>query len=128
MNPGVLPSVHSVYALWLSLATVLWLGTGCAISLLGGSKFDPSLDWRVIPTEHFRVYYHQGEEIPARDAARIAERVHVILTRNLGWEPAEPTHLVLIDAEDAAFGGATPFPNNAIYISLTAPPANQLKK
>ncbi|HEY5594272.1 MAG TPA: hypothetical protein VIL61_03845, partial [Nitrospiria bacterium] len=98
--------------------------SGCAISLLGGPKFDPSLTWELITTTHFRVYFHQGEEEWAQKAARIAEEVHSILIPKLGWEPAEPTHLVLIDHQDATFGAATPFPNNSIYISLTPPPEN----
>lgn len=98
--------------------------SGCAISLLGGPKFDPSLTWELITTPHFRVYFHQGEEEWARKAARIAEEVHLILIPKLGWEPAEPTHLVLIDHQDTTFGAATPFPNNSIYISLTPPPEN----
>ncbi|MBI3811026.1 MAG: PD40 domain-containing protein, partial [Nitrospirae bacterium] len=98
--------------------------SGCAISLLSGPKFDPSLDWNVIATPHFRVYFHQGEEEWARKTARIAEEVHSKLAPKLGWEPAEPTQLVLIDNEDATSGSATPFPYDSIYISLTPPPEN----
>jgi Tol biopolymer transport system component len=98
--------------------------SGCAISLLGGPKFDPSLDWNMITTPHFRVYFHQGEDEWAQKAARIAEEVHSRLVPKLGWEPAEPTHLVLIDDQDATSGSATPFPYDSIYISLTPPPEN----
>ena len=104
----------------------LYFCTGCAISLLDGPKFDPSLDWNVISTPHFRIYFHQGEEVWAQKAAQIAEEAHAILVPRLGWEPAEPTHLVLIDHQDIANGAATPFPNNAIYVSLTPPPASPL--
>ena len=100
--------------------------SGCAISLLAGPKFDPSLTWNVFRTPHFRVYFHQGEEDGARRAARIAEEIHSILAPKLGWEPAEPTHLVLVDNDDSVSGSATPFPNNTIYIALTPPLADSL--
>jgi Tol biopolymer transport system component len=100
--------------------------TGCAISLLGGPKFDPSLTWNVIATPHFVVYYHQGEEDWARKAARIAEEVHSTLVPKLGWAPAEPTHVILVDNEDTISDAATPFPNSTIYIGLTTPLADTL--
>jgi Tol biopolymer transport system component len=109
------------------IATLIVLDcSGCAISLLGGPKFDPALNWNVIPTPHFRVYFHQGEEELAQKAARIAEEVHSILVPRLGWEPAEPTQLVLVDNDDLVADAATPFPNNTIYIGLTPPLANPL--
>ena len=40
------------------------------------AQFDanhPELNWRVIETEHFKVYYHQGLEKLAPRAAQIAE-------------------------------------------------------
>jgi hypothetical protein len=100
--------------------------SGCAISLLGGPKFDPSLTWNVIRTPHFRVYFHQGEEDSARKAARIAEEVHAILVPRLGWDPKEPTQLVLADNDDSVSDAATPFPNNTIYLGLTPPLASPL--
>jgi len=100
--------------------------SGCAISLLGGPKFDPLLTWNVIKTPHFRVYFHQGEEEWARKAARIAEEVHSILVPRLGWEPKEPTHVVLVDNDDSVSDAATPFPNNTIYLGLTPPLANPI--
>ena len=100
--------------------------SGCAISLLGGPKFDPLLTWNVIQTPHFRVYFHQGEENWARKAARIAEEVHSTLVPRLGWEPAEPTHLILADNDDSVSGSATPYPNNTIYVALTPALANAL--
>lgn len=111
---------------WIGSIFCGLLCSGCAISLLGGPKFDPSLTWRVIKTPHFRVYFHEGEDKWAQKAARIAEETHSILVKRLVWEPAEPTHLVLIDHQDATFGSALPFPHNSIYIDLTPPPGNPL--
>lgn len=103
---------------------LLWLGSGCAISLLDGPKADPALRWQVIETPHFRVYFHQGEDALGQKAARIAEEVHDLLSPRLGWDPKEPTHLVIVDSVDTANGGATPFPNNTIYIFPTPPAAS----
>lgn len=96
------------------------------IGFVGGPKFDPSLTWKVIKTPHFLIYYHQGEEASAKKAADIAEEIHPILTKRIGWEPAEPTHLVLLDHTDATFGAMLPFPHNTIYIALTPPLSNTL--
>jgi len=37
------------------------------------SLFDPALHFRQLPTEHFVVYFHQGEDATARRLAAIAE-------------------------------------------------------
>jgi len=116
--------IFKIFRCLAAWSLIGFLCSGCAPSLLGGPKFDPRLNWNVITTAHFRVYFHQGEEDWARSAARIAEEVHPLLVQRLGWEPAEPTHLVLIDSEDSAFGAASPFPTNSIYISLSPPPEN----
>src|SRR5213080_2348512 len=34
---------------------------------------DPALGFRVLPTEHFVIYFHQGEDASARRLATIAE-------------------------------------------------------
>jgi len=117
--------VHLVRGLLLA-ALILLVCSGCAISLLDGPKFDPTLTWNEIATPHFRVYYHQGEEELAQKAARIAEEIHSTLVPRLGWEPAEPTHLVLVDNDDTVADAATPFPNNTIYIGLTSPLADPI--
>ncbi len=84
-------------------------------------SYDPRLHWRTFATEHFRVHYHQGEELLARQAAVIAERVHRRLTDYFDWEPLRPTDIVLTDRDDRANGSAIPFPRNVITI-VTAPP------
>ncbi|MBI4715604.1 MAG: hypothetical protein HY760_06685, partial [Nitrospirae bacterium] len=119
-NPVFPPFKRHLASFVIILSTAL-LFSGCAINMLEGPKFDPSLHWKVVQTPHFRVYFHQGEENLAQEAARIAEEVHKILVPRIGWEPDEPTHIVLIDNQDAVSGSATPFPNNAIYLSLTSP-------
>ena len=44
-------------------------------------RFDPALRFRTLPTEHFVIYFHQGEERLAARLARIAEET---------WQPLQP--------------------------------------
>lgn len=44
-----------------------------AASASGATLFDPALKFRVLPTEHFLIYFHQGEEGLAGRLAAIAE-------------------------------------------------------
>ncbi len=117
------------YLIPLKTATLLLLLLfwGCApvpADFLRAPKFDPSLEWQVIQTHHFRIYYHQGENATAQKAARIAEEVYTRLVPRLGWSPARATHLVLTDNEDIANGMAGGFPHNTIYINLTPAPSS----
>lgn len=85
------------------------------------AKFDPAFEWTTLETAHFLIHYHQGGSETALRAARIAEDVHRRLAPRVGWEPAERTRLVLVDATDDPNGYATPVPYNQIVIYLTAP-------
>ncbi|MBI4485869.1 MAG: hypothetical protein HY655_07650, partial [Acidobacteria bacterium] len=52
---------------WIVLA-LGWPAPTCAASLV-----DPALRFRTLPTEHFIVYFHQGEDRLAARLAVIAE-------------------------------------------------------
>jgi hypothetical protein len=88
--------------------------------LEGAGLFDPALRFRTLTTEHFVIYFHQGEERLAGRLASIAEEI---------WEvpPIAPvrrpsrTHVVLVDQTDMANGWATPLPYNTIVISAAWP-------
>ncbi|MBI3593968.1 MAG: PD40 domain-containing protein [Nitrospirae bacterium] len=83
---------------------------------------DPSLNWKTLGTEHFIVYFHDGEEAQGRKAAQYAEEIQLLLVEKLKWPPAsEKTHIVLLDFIDSPYGATLPFPHNAIYIGLTPP-------
>lgn len=82
---------------------------------------DPYLTWWTIETPHFRVHYYQGLEPIAEKVARTAESVNERLSPVLGWEPKEPTEIVLTDDQDDANGSATALPYNAIRLYATAP-------
>jgi len=62
------------------------------------------LRWRVIETEHFSVYYHQGLEEFAREASEVAEAVYGPVTELYGYRPKGKVHLVVRDDLDYANG------------------------
>jgi hypothetical protein len=55
----------------LTAVVLLLLAGGRAAS--GASLFDPALRFKALPTEHFVIYFHQGEDGLARRLAVIAE-------------------------------------------------------
>ena len=66
----------------------------------------PELDWRVIESDHFRVMYHQGLEIAAARAVKIAEGAYDPITQFYDYKPDEKVRLVLKDFDDYANGAA----------------------
>lgn len=82
---------------------------------------DPYLRWSTLETPHFRVHYHSGLERVAQRVATLCEAIYGRLAPNLGWEPAELTHVVLTDATDAANGSAGVVPYNQVRLFVTAP-------
>lgn len=101
----------------------LWAACLCCLLIpaTADSRIDPRLRWQTIETEHFLVHFHEGLEALGPLAARIAEETHRRLVPELGWAPADKTHLVLADVVDAPNGFSTPFPYNRILIYLTLP-------
>jgi hypothetical protein len=86
------------------------------------TKFDPTLRFRVITTDHFRIYFHQNVDHLAARLAVIAEETWQALPRPLGVRPPALTHVVLADQTDLSNGYATPLPYDTIVIYTTAPP------
>jgi hypothetical protein len=94
----------------------------CAASAArGASLFDPALRFRVLPTEHFVIYFHQGAQPLAERLAPIAEETWRALQRPLGVTPPPRTHVVLADQTELANGYATPLPRDTIVIFTTWP-------
>jgi Tol biopolymer transport system component len=85
-----------------------------ALSLLPraglGAGVDPSLKWKTITTEHFRVHYHQGEQWTAQQVAQIAEEVYPHITGLYHYEPGIVDFIVK-DNEDFANGAAYYYDN-----------------
>jgi len=92
-----------------------------ATTVRGASLFDPALKFRVLRTEHFRIYFHQGEDRLAMRLSAIAEDAWRALERPLGVRPPRLTHLVLADQTEQANGYATPLPYDTIVIYPTWP-------
>jgi hypothetical protein len=85
-------------------------------------RYDPTLRFRTITTEHFSIHFHQGEQDIARRLARIAEETHQVLVPRLGRARSRArTHVILVDQEDVSNGWAMVFPYNVIQINAAAP-------
>ncbi len=66
----------------------------------------PQLEWEVLETPHFRVYFHQGLSAAAQRAADIAEQVYGPVTELYGYEPGSKVRILLRGHDDQAAGGA----------------------
>jgi hypothetical protein len=53
------------------------------------------LDFRIIQTEHFDVYYHQAEREAAMDASRMSERAYARLSRILNHQYRERQPIIV---------------------------------
>ena len=84
-----------------------------------GVGHDPALTWRTLRSAHFRVHFHDGEELLAQRTVATAERVHAQLSPVFGWQPDEPVDIVLTDRQDIVNGYASFFP--ADRMTLVAP-------
>jgi len=78
----------------------------------------------LLATEHFTIYFHQGEDRTARRLAVIAEETWQALKRQSFGPPPPTTHVVLVDQWDLANGYATPLPRNTIVVSASWPPSS----
>jgi len=87
---------------WLAAALALVVGwTGP-----GAGQNHPELDWQVLETEHFRVFYHQDLDAVARQVAGIAEQAYEPVTGLYGYRPGGPVRIVLRGYDDYANGAA----------------------
>jgi hypothetical protein len=100
----------------------LWLAaSGIAVPAGAASRFDPSLRFRALRTEHFVIYFHSGEERVAARLASIAEDVWAQFTPMPGTRAPGRMHVVLVDQSDASNGYASPLPYNTIVIHAAWP-------
>jgi hypothetical protein len=88
------------------------------------ARFDPFLRFRVLATEHFIIYFDQGDERTARRLAPIAEETWRALQQPLGVAPPPRTHVVLADQTELANAFATPIPYNTVVIYTAWPPGS----
>lgn len=92
------------------------------IAQLGGPLTNPDLDWKTRSTAHFRIHYPSELEDIASRYQKIVEPIHEKMTKDMGWNPSGPVHLVLLNNTDSANGLSTPLPYNAIYLNIAPPP------
>lgn len=105
------------------LLLVLLLASGPAHA---ASRVLPGLQFRVLRTPHFRIYYHQSEERLARQLAGIAESVHASVPGRLGLPAPKMTHVLLVDQDDASNGWASPLPYDTVMVTAGWPAASEL--
>lgn len=108
----------------LFVLLLAWL-TASATTAAWAFLPDPADDWRTARSPHFIVHFEQPHRAFAQQALEVAEKVYGPVTKSLGWEPYEPTHIVLIGNTDLANGYATPLPFNKTGIFLTPPDFSQ---
>jgi len=86
---------------------------------------DPALRFRQIRTEHFIIYFHEGEERLAQRLAVVAEETRERLATFLSV-PTARTHVILVDQSEIANGWATPLPFNTITLHAAWPSGGDL--
>jgi hypothetical protein len=92
----------------------------------GQTRYDARLHFRVIHTDHFVIYYHQGEERIANRLAGMVEAVRRDVAAQLALDAPNQTHVVLVNQTDVSNGWSTPVPYNTIEIAATPPPLTSL--
>ena len=102
---------------WFSTLLIALLG-GLSIPGLGAAQNHPELDWRVLETAHFRIYYHQGLEHIAQEAATISEKIYGPVTSLYHFEPKDKVHFVFRDDEDYS-NGLTYYYDNMVVFWVT---------
>lgn len=88
--------------------------------------------WSVIPTEHFDIYYYEGESDAALRAARMAERAYVRLSRILRHDIEEKVPVILYASHSdfqqtniaqglipEGVGGITEFTKRRVFLPFT---------
>jgi hypothetical protein len=103
---------------WTLLVILASLSAGGTAT--ASNRYDPRLRFRTISTAHFDIHFHQGEDLPARRLAQIAEEVASLLEPRLG-RPSGRVNVVLVNQSDLPNGWATPVPFNLIEITAAAP-------
>ena len=105
-----------------------WIGIAAgaaAVFFAGGARAassDPNLKWHSAQTQHFVVYWYDGEELAAQQyLSHILEPVYDKVTKAVDWRPPGKTHVILEDVTDGANGFATTIPYDAIHLYVTAP-------
>jgi len=103
------------------VSVLLWAAAANA-----GSLFDPALRFRQLRTEHFVIYFHQGEERLAQRLGPIAEETWQLLRPRFSVSPPGLTRVILADQTELWNGYATPVPRDTIVIYAVWPSGSEL--
>jgi hypothetical protein len=106
-------------------ACTIALTLALASHVHAATLFDPALRFRMLPTDHFVIYFHQGEDRLAHRLAAIAEETWHTLEQPLGVTPPRLTRVVLADQVEVANGYATPVPYDTIVMYLAWPSGSE---
>ncbi len=90
------------------------------------SLFDPSLRFRQLRTEHFVIYFHQGEGRLAQRLGSVAEETWHLLRPRVSLSPPALTRVILADQTELWNGYATPLPRDTIVIYPVWPSGSEL--
>ncbi len=105
--------------------TALMLALCCLLILpqwlAAASLLDPRLRFKTLASEHFRIYFHQGEEAIAARLAAIAEDSWRRIGGAFAVTAPKLTHVIIADQSELANGWATPIPYNTIFVTAAAP-------
>ena len=83
--------------------------------LFGQVKYNhPELDWYTFETENFKIHYHNGTEVSAREAATVAEMIFPKITKFYDFVPERKTDIILKDTDDYSNGAAYYYDNKIV--------------
>ena len=109
----------------LVIATLVFACLCIGRTASAAQRYDPRLRFRVLVTERFDIYHHQGAEAMARRLAAVAHDVARTLDGSLG-RPSHRVGIILVDQTDLANGWATPVPYDLIEMTAVAPPGSSI--
>jgi Tol biopolymer transport system component len=121
-----------------NILTVWWV-LGCPLAAWAQSDYFGqnkvqyrSFQWNILTTPHFEIFYYDGEEETANDAARMAERSYARLSRILRHRFTDPIPVILYashtdfqqtnvlpDFLSEGTGGVTEFNKNRVILPFT---------
>jgi hypothetical protein len=84
-----------------------------------GAAFPSEYRFRTLRTDHVTLYFHQGLEPQAREAAALADEILARHERRYGYH-IRRVHLVLSDEDDDPNGFTTPLPYPLIHLRAAA--------
>ena len=91
-------------------------------ALFGQAKYNhPELDWYTFETKNFKIHYHDGTEVSAREAATVAEMIFPKITDFYDFIPETKTDIILKDTDDYSNGAAYYYDNKIV---IWASPVN----